>query len=59
MTDNNNFVSDSNELKKYVIQKLSEFITVDVFWKELFNKEETKSYQSHIKAISKVYQRYI
>ena len=34
MTDNNNFVSDSNDLKKYVIQKLSEFITVDVFWKE-------------------------
>ena len=61
MTDNNNFVTDINDLKKYVIQKPSELITVDEFWKEVIqqlldsNRTGTaRSYKTTLSVLSKI-----
>ena len=61
LTDNNNFVSDINDLKKYVIQRPSELITVDEFWKEIIqqlidsNRNGTaRSYKTTLSVLSKI-----
>jgi integrase/recombinase XerD len=61
LTDNNNFVSDINDLKKYVIQRPSELITVDEFWKEVIqqlidsNRNGTaRSYKTTLSVLSKI-----
>ena len=61
MTDNNNFVTDINDLKKYVIQRPSELITVDEFWKEVIqqlidsNRTGTaRSYKTTLSVLSKI-----
>ncbi|CAN1542580.1 XerC Integrase [Flavobacteriaceae bacterium] len=61
MTDNNNFVSDLNDLKKYVNQRPSELITVDEFWKEVIqqlidsNRNGTaRSYKTTLSVLSKI-----
>lgn len=61
MTDNNNFVPDINDLKKYVNQRPSELITVDEFWKEVIqqlidsNRNGTaRSYKTTLSVLSKI-----
>ncbi len=61
LTDNNNFVTDINDLKKYVIQRPSELITVDEFWKEVIqqlldsNRTGTaRSYKTTLSVLSKI-----